>query len=96
MLQRASALIRAPTSTRAGALRGPAGGPWRLWERAASEGQLDAAPGYKGEGMKPPESSCYLDLATKETTVGKEDEAQSEREGRRGGGDTEEPLALAA
>lgn len=31
--------------------------------------------------MKPPESSCYLALATKETTVGKEDEAQSETKG---------------
>lgn len=28
--------------------------------------------------MKPPESSSYLPNATKETTVGKEDEAQSE------------------
>lgn len=57
-------LIRAPTSTGAGqggGLRGPAaaGGPCRLWERAASGGQLDAASGHKREGMKPPEASCY-------------------------------------
>lgn len=48
-------------------------------------GQLDAASGYNREGMKPPESSSYLPSETKETTVGKGDEAQRDPEGWRGG-----------
>lgn len=66
-----------PKQHQGGGWRGTGAGPCRRWERAASEGQLDAASGYKREGMRPPESSCYVALATKETTVGREDEAQS-------------------
>lgn len=75
----AAELIRSPTGARGWGSRGSAaaGGPWRHWERAASEGQLDAASGDNREGMKPPESSSYLPDATKETTVGKGDEARS-------------------
>lgn len=47
---------QSPNQRRGRGLGGPAaaGGPCRRWERAVSGGQLGAASGYKGEGMKPP------------------------------------------
>lgn len=52
MLQRVSVLIRAPAGSRAEVCKGlqppAAAGLWRLWERAAGPGQLDAAPGHNG------------------------------------------------